>query len=842
MFYFKIKNNLYRTKKFWLTKKWFEEKPIFTFWAQVFKADYNIRESKKSARLLWSTLWPSILTIIYAAFIIALFETYSHFFPADQLIFSDEVIDTLLSAIASVSGVFLGLYFTAVSGIASASLLGATQNIRRYFLATPIGKQYVRTIALTGVISIFYLLAKSFGHPIHPVGLVFLSLAGAYIIIRFWSVGSEVFYSLEPTSALPLITKDIFDLLKGVTPPGFKWNKSMLQNHQRRLASDNFELANDLIDFGVKKIKLSNEQLHIALRYLGGLLSLYPQYKKKIPTNSFWFKTKNQYDSWALADSTQIAVALNTGTSLQPKTIKNFTWFEEETLDMSVKIFEFYTNEKNVASVFRGLEIFVGIAEVYASEFDEEGLKLLLQKMEKVTVMVELEKIPDPKNVRYKEQMAFIDSQGRLAIGAVLGLAKYLDTASAESLSATISNIKWYSDKDIYLTGLPSAVLSRLESIASDLKAEMLIEGRQISPDWYIRTLCVQKYLFALLGYFKYLKTLHSSYFEPKLEKLLTEDQLGLAVQLVRCWIEFTNKYNLLVKLIAKHIEDCAPHHQVKDLSWIEFDTSEEYKTARDREKEVTDKMIRLLPRLMTMPTENDMPDYFGQALTEGVQACYEACENNDPVRLKVIFPIVFVASLSAFDMTRVRVQNWSEEQSKIIYSTEPLINLYELSGFAKLYSELYQNPELWNVVQAAWDTYLGGIDAVQEITRIAVITNYRRGLFMIMPQANLRTNWQMRFSHKMREQGLAVFPDSRSYDYVNGREDPAHASAIIRVVTRSSGLSLSTGQTVFFVTYLSQHPGATGIDLPDQRDMREQIQREERNNEEENEDYEEIL
>ena len=161
MFYFKIKNNLYRTKKFWLTKKWFEEKPIFTFWAQVFKADYNIRESKKSARLLWSTLWPSILTIIYAAFIIALFETYSHFFPADQLIFSDEVIDTLLSAIASVSGVFLGLYFTAVSGIASASLLGATQNIRRYFLATPIGKQYVRTIALTGVISIFYLLAKS---------------------------------------------------------------------------------------------------------------------------------------------------------------------------------------------------------------------------------------------------------------------------------------------------------------------------------------------------------------------------------------------------------------------------------------------------------------------------------------------------------------------------------------------------------------------------------------------------------------------------------------------------------------------------------------------------------
>ncbi|MEI6420498.1 MAG: hypothetical protein WCO30_02580, partial [bacterium] len=809
----KIKNNLYRTKIFWLTKKWFEEKPIFNFWAKVFKIDFSVNKSKNSARLLWSSIFPFIKTVIYSTFVILIFETYSYFFPVDQKIFGNQVTDTLLSAIASVSGVFLGLYFTAVSSIASNFLIRATQNIRRYFLSTPIGEQYVRTVSLTGIVSLFYLLAKSFGHPIHPVGLIFLCIAGAYIIIRFWSVGSNVFYSLEPTIALPSIGKNIADLLKGVTPPGYKWNIPAIQNHQRRLVSDNLELTKDLIDFGIKEIKLSNEQLYIALRYLGGLLFLYPKHKKKIPTNSFWFKTKNQYDSWTLADSTQIALALNTGTSLQPKTIKDYTWFEEETLDMSVKIFEFYAKEKNIASMFQGLEIFVEIAEVYGSEFDEDGLKLLLQKTEKATGMIKLENITDPKNIRYREQVALIDTQGRLAIGAVLGLAKYLDTASTGNLSATISNIKWYSDKDIYLTGLPLAVLSRLESTASDLRAEMQIEGKRLSPEWYIRTLCVQKYLFTLLDYFKYLKTLHSTYFEPKLEKLLIEDQLGLAVQLVQRWIEFTHKYNWVVELLTKHIDDCAPYHQVKDLSWIEFNTNEEYKTARNREKEVTDKMIKLLPRLMTMPSENDMPDYFGQALTQGVQACYEACEDNDPIRLKAIFSVVFATSLSAFNMTRVKVKNWSEDQSKIIYSTEPLINLYELSGFAKLYSELYQNPELWDVAQSPWDTYLGGIDAVQEITRIAAITNYRRGIFMIMPQATLRTNWQLRFSHKMREQGLAVFPDSRSYDYVNGREDPAHASAIIRAITRSGGLSLSTGQTVFFATYLSQHPGATGID-----------------------------
>lgn len=834
-----IKNKLYRTKLFWLTKKWFDEKPIFSFWAQVFKADYNFNKGKDSARLLWATIFPFIRTLVYAAFIIAIFETYSYFFPVDQKVFGDQVTDTLLSAIASVAGVFLGLYFTAVAGIASNFLLRATQNIRRYFLATPVGEQYVRTVALTGIISIFYLLAKSFGHPIHPVGLVFLSIAGAYIVIKFWSVGSNVFYSLEPTVALPSIGKNIADYMKGLTPPGFKWDKPAIQNHHRRLVSDNLELASDLIDFGIEEIKLSKEQLHIALRYLGGLLFLYPKFKRKMPKNSFWYKTKNQYESWTLADSTQIALALNTGTSLQPKTIKDFTWFEEETLDIGVKIFETYIKEKNITSVVQGLELFVDVVEVYGTDFDETALKLLFQKTEKIVSIVELEKIADPTNIRYKEQLVLIDTQCRLAISAVLGLAKYLDGTSANGLSATISRIQWYSDKGIYLTGLPLTMLPRLESTASYLKNELLIEGKRLSPEWYIRTLCVQEYLFALLNYFKYLKTFHSDYFQTKLDKLTAENQLGLAVQLLQRWVEFTRKYHRLVDLLAKHIEDCKPFHQVKDLPWIIFDPDEEYKISRDREKEVTDKMIRLLPQLILLKTGEDIPDYFGQALTKGVQACYEACEDNDPARLKAIFSAVFVASLSAFDMARAKTQDWSEEQSKIIFSTEPLINLYELSGFARLYSELYQSPELWNVVQHCWDTYLDGIDASKEIGLVAVVCNYRKGIFKIMPQAMLRSNWQIRFGQKMREHGLAVFPDSKSYDYVNGYANPVHISAIIRVLARSGTFGLDIGQTIFFATYLSNHPDAAGIDLPNRRNMQERIKREEEGANEKNDEDE---
>ncbi len=835
MFPFRTKNRLYRTKLFWRSKKWLEEKPIFSFWRVVFRGHRGISNSKSSFRLLLPTLPAFIRTAIYAALIIVLLESFNYFFPT-KVVFDKEAVDALLTAIASITGVFLGLYFTAISSIASNFLIRATQDVRRFFLAAPRGQQYIQTVALTGIITIFYIATKSFGHTIHPVGLVFISILAAYVVIRFWSVGSDVFNSLEPTDSLPWVTKNIADSIKSVTPPGFQWKNPAIQNHQRRLGVYNLELINNLVKFGIKEIKLSDEQLIVALKYLGGLLFFYSDAKGKIPTSSFWYKVKNQYENWTLADSTQIALALNTGTTLQPKTIKDFTWFEEQTLDVGVEMLDYLGKEKRIGSVFEGFEVFVGVAETYGKDFDEQAVKLLFQKLEKATSSAYSINIDtqQPK----KEMVAFVDSQGRLGISALLGLSKYLNEQTAENLSAAVSKIKWTTnDTSIYLTGLPSAILSRLESTSNELINEKLVEGHLVSPGWYILTLCIQKYLFSLQNYFNYLKSLHAEYFQIKFNKLLAEKRLPLAVQLMQRWLEFSNKYRRLVWLLRKHVEDCSQFHKVKDLPWVAFDFANEEKIAIDREKEVTDKMVGLLPQLKTLVVGDDLPDYFGQALTMGVQACYDACEDNDHERLKKIFPSVFDASLAAHDITRQKVQNWSQEDSKIIYSTEPLINLFELSGYARLYSELYSNAELWRVTQQLWDTYLGAVNARQVIEFIVAVVGYRSTLFMIMPQANLRSNWQIAFGHRMRERGLPVFPDDR--DFMRRHERPNHPSPIIRVIARAGGLlGLDVAQEVFFATYLFNHTSAQGIEFPNRHEFRERINREqqEQNNEEDDE------
>lgn len=826
----RIKNNLYRFKGFWLFKKWLN-RPVFLFWANMFHGHYTMDNTKNYIRILKPTVVPFLGSVLYSAFIIFILELYNKYFPMNSQFFDKASTDSLLTAVASLMGVFLGLYFAALSGIASNFLIRATQDVRRFFFSAPMGLQYVRTIAITGIVSVFYLFLKSFGHTIHPVGLAFLSLLAAYIIIRFWSIGSSVFNSMEPGSSFPFVRKDIEDSIKDIAPPGFQWQMPLLQNHRRRLVVTDLDLLANLVDFGIKELELPDEQLLTAIAHSRLILLKYSESKGKIPRKSLWYETKSQFENWAFTDSTRISLAINTGTSIQPKSIQDFFWFENRVFDIIVKVLNELGKKNKILSVFQGYEYFIDVAEEYGKNLEEENVKILLQKLEGVFSNTHLEKT-DEGQVAHKEQLALLETQGRLAIAALLGLIRHINKYPCEKISSKISGISWNSKKKetIYLTGLPSSMLPRLEEIEANLENEKVIEGKIQSPRWYIKTLCMQQYLYSLEKYFIYIKSLHSDYFQQKFDKLLVEEQYSLAVHFLQRWLEFSNKYQNLIGYLKKQVECCKKFHWVKDLPFPDFDFSQEEKIASDREREVTDKMIKLLPKLKSVVTEKELPDYFGQVLTLGLQACYEACMDNNAERFKNIFPIIFDASLVSHDKIRKEVQNWSQDDSKIIYSTEPLANLFEISGFALLYAELYQNNELWNITKKTWDAYLEIVDAKAAIQFMIAIVGYRNSLFVLMPQAILRTNWQMNFNRKMKEAGLPVFPEDRY-----GRKGKiSHQSALIRVIAKWGGLSVFSAQEVFFTIYLSNRPEAKDLAFPDKHELKEEVEKEEKGNIEE--------
>lgn len=809
---------------------------------QLFKHLYVLRhyyrEQRISSALLQRHVRSFVLNVLASAVFIFLFEYLAKIFPY-EIPFSPtkDELGLLISTVVLVCGILLGLYFTAASAVAGNLFMRATEDLQQLFLRERKGRQYIKTLVFTAVIGIFYLFLQAFDYSISPFGPVVIALLAAYSIVRFLSLGSRTFYFIHPVEAAATITSDASYAILNASSHDFGWNKPLLQNHCRRQAEGALATLRSLITFGIETVKLSEEQLVDIVGYIGGLFNDYLEKKKHIPSESYWYKSKTQFQNWILADSAALSVALNTGTSLAPQDVKDRTWFEEECIDIILILFNHFISKQQWESAHVCVEKLVSVTENLGKDFHEEIAELIIRKVETAVLSTispngDSHIITDIKT----RQLALIDSFSRLGISVLIGFLGYLDKQTPEILVSEIKNIDWANKVSIYKASLPGALFSRLESTARAYKTEIDIEGHLVSPEWYFITITIQQYLFALKTYFNFLKSVNNDLFQKNIDQLLKINEFLLAAQLTDRWVEFANKLAGCGLLFQRFVHGCEQFRQAKDLPWIDIDFDAEQHAVELYNKDAVDKLIYLLPTLMRLkPGEQDLPDYFGQAYTFGVEACYQACLDNERDRFKKIFPSVFYGALSAYESTRKKVDGWTE-QSKVIYHTEPLEDLLCLSGYAKLYAELYQVPDLWKVCEDIWNSYLGIPNAKDRITLIVAIANYRDNQSVLMPKAVLRTNWDTKFRGKLRELGLVrdlggeLFSDRESV--------PSHPSPLIRVVGIHGDKLGPNSRDVFFTTYLSHHPSAEGIDFPDKKDLQHRIDRETSRQQDHSEDH----
>ena len=650
-----------------------------------------------------------------------------------------------------------------------------------------------------------------------------MAILAAYGVIRFMLLGSRLFYFVHPVEASITITEDAIRAINNASVKGFRWGKSNFQNHYRMQADHALSTMRSLIDFGVDIIKFSDQQLVTITQFVSGMFQYYVRQKKSIPSDSLWYRTKPQFKNWMLADSTEIILALNTGTSLTPKYIKDQTWFEEECIETILKPLSLCMKNYNWGAAQACLESLVMAAEEFGGNFYEDGARLITQKAGTI-----MQQATAPNNsVIYDEngRIAFIDSFGRLPINILIGFLRYFDSHSADQMIRAISKIDWLSSNSVYKSALPGALLSTLESTAKNVRNEYTIEGKIISPEWYLITISVQQYLFELKKYFDFIKTLHTDYFLKYVEKLNSDNQILLSANLIQRWLEYLNKLAVCINMIEKFVTDCEVFRKVKDLPWVSIDFKAERNSIEQWHKEVENNLVGLLPALaeFTQKRKSELPDYFGQAYVLGTQACYQACIGNDPERFRELFPKIFFASFNAYDTTRKELEGYSVD-SQLIFSSEPLEDLLVLSGYAKLYAELYENQGIWKICEGIWNAYLSKVDSQKDINFIAVLVRYRDTVHAITPRAVIRTNWDLRFKSKLREMDLM----SNSFDgYLRNNKKINHPRPLIRIMARGGDYLSVDARSIFVATYLRKHPGAVDVDLKDRRDIAEQIERE---------------
>ncbi|MCA9313321.1 hypothetical protein KDA08_03290, partial [Candidatus Saccharibacteria bacterium] len=703
----RIINNLQNKAFWWKFRVFFEREVTFRSFRQGYSIKHGFREEKVSSRILRHSFRSILKTGLLAVAFVVVTELFSKLAKNVSFTLGSDELGLLLSTVVTVTGVFLGLYFTALSAVAGNLFMRAPENLQNLFLRDRKGKQYIKTLVLTTIIGIYYLLLRSFGYDVGFLGPILVTILALYAVVRFMALGSQTFYFLHPGEAGSTLSGDAANAINDATAGTSGWKKPYLQKHYRKQARDALATLSDLVDFGIDPVKLSGSQLLDIAKFSGGLMIHYIGKKKQIPSDSLWFATKHEHQNWLLTEESAITMALNTGTSLQPKDIKNKLWFEEECLDIVLKVFKHLVETKQWGYAQLCLEVLVSVIEQLGSDFYEDVADLIIKRVndavEDTVINAENPENEDDK----RGHIAIVDSIARLPIGVLVSLTRYMGERTCSDLLKEIDAIKWSRETSPYKNKMPGRLLIDLETTHRSYVSEVAIEGKQISPQWYIRTITTQQYLRFMNKYYEYVKSLNKDFYEDKLKKLLQKHKYLQTAHLTDRWIEFSNKLLSLGWRVQRLVDDCVEQKKVQDLPWTSIDPDTEKELLQGYNQEAIDKLALLITPLSTLPKAElkDLPDYFGQAYTFGLEAAYIAAMENNANRLKSLFPSVFAGALRAYQNTRADVEGWAE-QSKILFSSEPIEDILTLSGFIKIYSELHHNEELWGVCQETWDNY----------------------------------------------------------------------------------------------------------------------------------------
>lgn len=719
---------------------------------------------------------------------------------------------SILSTLAQVAGVFLGLYFTGISAVASTVYARVPGDVRSILTQEKVGNVYIRMVALLGAVSILLLALRAVGLEPGLSHLLLVALLGVVAVFSFVVLGTRAFNFFDPTTLVDYLARDLLRWMHNATPAGFQWRNAAFQAHYQRQAQRALQTYSKIVTLTLSEEHVAGGAvLALAGRALG-LLQAYERQKLAIPTESHWFARRQRHRDWFTTDYTQVSIAIETGTALQPRAVPDPNWFEAYLEDIVVRGARTLIQRGDLESVVSLCDGVQRTLDTMSSCFAIDEAFRLFRSLGTEVRQVARTGDPDegdPK--RLALQLAVVDIHAMGLISILLGFSKKLGSITSDSFSGTIGRIRWQSPGTVYATSMPRAALEQLEHLQKGLELERRVEGRTLSPSWYLTQISALGMARFIDGSVNTLIGGLESNIVREAEALAEEGRHVTASQLIQRGLEACQKYAFHLREIRVCFERISALRRVGDIPWPTVDWEKVEERVQGLREGLVEALARVAVQLAAVPSSPDLPDYFGHAYATLAQESYAAMASGKEELFKGLFPPFFVAGLSAHDRLGDQLKEY-DEKTRTVFSTEPIADLLDLSGYALIYSEL-DRKDFWGTVKSLWDKYFETVaDAGAALRFVEAVVEYRRSLFAILPRDLARTAWKQDLERRLRERGLLIEPFERRF--LRRDEPSVHPSPIIRALVRGGPMTVEDPEGVFIAVYVAKRPEAAGLEL----------------------------
>lgn len=738
-----------------------------------------------------------------------------------------EARSNMYGTAAGVAGVFLGLYFTAVSVVASTTYARLPEDVRRLLTREKVGNLYIGAVSVLAAVALSFLALQAVGYNPGLVSLALTAGLAVVAVLSFVVLGQRTFHFFDPARLVEPVAYDLYQLMHAVTSDGVHWNDPAFQQHYQQKAMRLLTTYHQVIAVTLQEAGTPGATAARLADRLLTLLEAYGTLKPRIPRDSRWYLRTLEHRAWATASASELELAEAMAMPLRPREVPDWLWVE-------VRIGRILGDISRALADRGQWEDLATIADRVQDTFHALGMQFAVDEALQVlrwlrpTLFDQARKavVPSP-GARVSEEvraaLAVVDCCGLALLQILLGLSQRLQEMRVEAVAERVDEIPWERPGEIYRRAVPLTVVEQFEAIHAGLEFEHAVEGRSLTPPWYLR----QR---AALGFAEFLAAsvpalMHEfrATFGDGVRVMLADGQSLAAGQFLVRGLEVSEKLPRHLDSIQGFAEALLRLRRTDDDPWPDIDWAGLRKEVHQLRTELAQAMVRAAPELASWPAGPELPDYFGFCSTTLARTCHAALVERQPQLFQAIFPPFVDVAIQAYERTREHLQG--EDPVKLfLLMTDPLVDLLELSGYALIYGDLDGQP-YFQTVTAAWDRALDSqSDPAEACKWIAQVLRNRDDLLWPTPRDIVRSSWSRQLQARLRAAGLA----SEVLDPYPTEAGQRHPSPVVRICARRAWTSPELAD-LFVIRYLRQRPGCSDIPLTRRgEDLAESLEREE--------------
>lgn len=734
---------------------------------------------------------------------------------------------SFLLTISGIGGAFIGLYYTAVSTIAGSIYAKVPNNIRKLLAVERLGNVYMNFLSFVTFLGMSLVSLRVMGFGRIQLAVPIMLLGSGVGIIAFVKLGQRLFNLFDPTALGRNLFYRLMQLVKKVTAGEYRWNDKAFQNHVNKLASSNLDTLETLADITRKEIHLRGKPFISLCKKLISFLMYYENIKNQIPSNSQWYEQKYLQKDWYRSDETRVSIAHETGTNLSPDITNNKEWIEERLLVIIEQCVEVNLKEEKYNEVLEILEYIEAYLTLLAkSGRTSQSFEIVESLGNLILKVVSQDSKTELIQNEVLEKLAIIERFASIPINIAIASGDYINSLDPLRIEEKLNKLSWKKDSDIYNHGFPTYCLSRLEWFKPRLEFELLTDDKRVTPIWYQKELLLQieADTFVENGQTLIDKgiNLYKSWISITTE---TKHPWLVGALMSREW-EFWHKVENQMETWSTVWTKISSDRKIEGLPWSNLELNELKQKSRDRQQELLELMSKQNLLLAYLKRPDGFPDYAGQFLHTSGEAVLEALLSDDQDLLKNIFPTYLYGCLQCFENLRPDEfkTGWQGERD-IKIAAAPLLDLMDLSGYAKLMSDYHNNEELWQIIVDTWNEYLKEVESKSPLPLFAASVSLTESNFELAHRSMMRTNWKMRIERKLSDVPRHEEPSDQFF-LTHTVID--HNSALIRIFSRDRYGSLFDGIDIFITYYLRTKKGGGELDFGrKRRDLQESLDRE---------------